>query len=127
MSNANVDTLSDRTGTKSPTITGGELCRARFNLNGTGTIADRDSFNISSFVDNATGDYTSNFSTAFPNANYCRSAFAATPAVSGYASSTQGSIPNQSVSSLRFLVFGFSPQNSADASEIHMSFFGDKS
>jgi hypothetical protein len=41
-----------------------------FNLNGTGTIAERDSFNISSYVDNGVGDYTANFATAMPNASY---------------------------------------------------------
>lgn len=41
-----------------------------FNLNGTGTIAARDDFNISSYTDNGVGDYTATFSTARPNANY---------------------------------------------------------
>ena len=70
MSNWRVDNISDRAGTGSPNIVGGELCRARSNLNGTGTIAPRDDFNVASYVDNGVGDYTFNFSTAFPNANY---------------------------------------------------------
>lgn len=70
MSTLRANTLSNSAGTGSPAITGGELSRARFNLNGTGTIAERGSFNVSSYVDNGTGDYTANFSTAFPNANY---------------------------------------------------------
>ena len=44
--------------------------KAWFNLNGTGTIAERDSFNISSYVDNGTGDYSVNFTTAFPSVNW---------------------------------------------------------
>jgi hypothetical protein len=41
-----------------------------WNLNGTGVIAERDSFNVSSYVDNGTGDYTANFTAAMVNANY---------------------------------------------------------
>ena len=40
------------------------------NFNGTGTPAIRDDFNVSSITDNGTGDYTVNFSTSMPNANY---------------------------------------------------------
>lgn len=70
MSTMRANTLSNIAGTGSPDITGGELSRARYNLNGTGTIAARDSFNIGSFTDNGTGDYTATFSTAMPNADY---------------------------------------------------------
>jgi hypothetical protein len=47
------------------------MCKAWVNFNGTGTVAIRDSFNVSSITDNGTGDYTINFTTAMPNANYC--------------------------------------------------------
>jgi len=46
-------------------------CRAWVNFNGTGTVAIRDSANVSSITDNGTGDYTVNFTTAMPDANYC--------------------------------------------------------
>jgi hypothetical protein len=45
-------------------------CRAWINFNGTGTPAARASGNVSSITDNAAGDYTLNFTTAFPDANY---------------------------------------------------------
>jgi hypothetical protein len=48
----------------------GTLCRAWVNFNGTGTVAIRGSFNVSSITDNGTGDYTVNFTTALPDANY---------------------------------------------------------
>ena len=48
----------------------GTLCRAWVNFNGTGTVAIRASFNVSSITDNGTGDYTVNFTTAMPDANY---------------------------------------------------------
>jgi hypothetical protein len=45
-------------------------CRAWCNFNGTGTVAIRASFNVSSITDNGTGNYTVNFTTAMPDVNY---------------------------------------------------------
>jgi hypothetical protein len=46
-------------------------CRAWVNFNGTGTVAIRGSGNVSSITDNGgTGNYTVNFTTAMPDANY---------------------------------------------------------
>jgi hypothetical protein len=45
-------------------------CRAWVNFNGTGTVSIRASGNVSSITDNGTGDYTVNFTTAMPDANY---------------------------------------------------------
>ena len=45
-------------------------CRAWVNFNGTGTVAIRGSGNVSSITDNGVGDYTINFTTAMPDANY---------------------------------------------------------
>ena len=45
-------------------------CRAWVNFNGQGTVAIRDSGNVSSITDNGTGTYTVNFTTAFADANY---------------------------------------------------------
>jgi hypothetical protein len=44
--------------------------RAWVNFNGTGTVAIRASYNVTSITDNGTGDYTLNFTTALPDANY---------------------------------------------------------
>jgi hypothetical protein len=49
-------------------------CRAWVNFNGTGTVAIRASGNVSSITDNGTGDYTVNFTTAMPDADYAVSA-----------------------------------------------------
>lgn len=49
----------------------GTLCRAWVNFNGTGTIAIRSSFNVTSITDNGVGDYIMNFTNAMPDANYC--------------------------------------------------------
>lgn len=45
-------------------------CRAWVNFNGTGTVAIQASGNVSSITDNGVGDYTVNFTTAMPDANY---------------------------------------------------------
>ena len=48
----------------------GQLCKAWVNFNGTGTVAIRASYNVSSITDNGTGDYTVNFTTALADGNY---------------------------------------------------------
>ena len=53
-----------------PANTAGQLCKAWVNFNGTGTVAIRASYNVSSITDNGVGDYTVNFTTAFADANY---------------------------------------------------------
>ena len=58
-------TIQDSAGT-----TIGTFCRAWVNFNGSGTVAIRASFNVTSITDNGTGDYTLNFTTAMPDANY---------------------------------------------------------
>lgn len=47
------------------------VAAAWINMNGTGTIAIRDDFNVASLTDNGTGDYTVNFTTAIGNTDYC--------------------------------------------------------
>jgi len=65
-------TVQDSAGTQI-----GTFCRAWVNFDGTGTFSPnpsttkiRASFNVSSITDNATGDYTVNFTNALPDANY---------------------------------------------------------
>lgn len=45
-------------------------CRAWVNFNGTGAVAIRGSANVSSITDNGVGDYTVNYTTSMPDANY---------------------------------------------------------
>ena len=64
-------TVQDSAGTQI-----GTFCRAWVNFNGTTVTSPasmtgvRGSFNITSILDNGTGDYTVNFTTAMPDANY---------------------------------------------------------
>ena len=45
--------------------------KAWVNFDGTGTVAIRDSFNVSSITDNGTGSYTVTIDNDMSNANYC--------------------------------------------------------
>jgi len=71
-----VNTLTDASSNNSTamaTINQG-TAKAWINLNGTGTIAARDSFNVSSIADQATGDTRVTVSSAFATTNYCTTA-----------------------------------------------------
>lgn len=50
--------------------------RAWVNFNGTGAVSIRSSGNVSSITDNGVGDYTINFTTAMPDADYVLSGMA---------------------------------------------------
>ena len=63
-------------------------CRAWVNFNGTGTVAIRDSGNVSSITDNGTGDYTINFTTAMPDASYVVSGVGGLQGTSGNSASS---------------------------------------
>jgi hypothetical protein len=47
-----------------------QVCKAWVNFNGTGTVAIRASYNVSSITDNAVGYYRVNLTTAMPDINY---------------------------------------------------------
>ncbi len=68
----------------------GYVARAWVNFNGTGTVAIRASGNVSSITDNGTGDYTVNFTTAMPDANY--SAVISNTVTASYATLVVGNI-----------------------------------
>ena len=60
--------VSDGGGATQNTVQG--LAKSWANLNGTGTIALRDSFNVSSVADDGTGDYDFTYTNNFGNVNY---------------------------------------------------------
>ena len=72
MSTLRLTTISNQGGTDSvpsQTVISGSA-KAWVNFNGTGTVAIRAGFNVSSITDNGTGNYTVNFTTAFADINY---------------------------------------------------------
>jgi hypothetical protein len=72
MSTLRTNTLSNAAGSASvpvDTVIGGSA-KAWVNFNGTGTVAIRQAFNVSSITDNGTGNYTLNFTNALADVNY---------------------------------------------------------
>ena len=73
-SNLTVDTLTKGATTLNTDelvdVNNTRVCKAWVNFNGSGTVAIRASYNVSSIVDNGTGLYTVNFTTAMPDTNY---------------------------------------------------------
>ena len=67
-----VNTLKDASGNNSvaTSVIAEGTAKAWANIDGSGTVSFRDSFNTSGLTDNGTGDYTTSFSTSFGNANY---------------------------------------------------------
>jgi hypothetical protein len=67
---ANVTTLNATSGVLATQNGMTGIAKAWVNFNGTGTVAIRGSFNVSSITDNGTGDYIINFTTAMPDTNF---------------------------------------------------------
>lgn len=70
MSTLNVTNISDGTDTTATANVVNGSAKAWVNFNGTGTVAIREQYNVSSITDNGTGDYTVNFTNALADANY---------------------------------------------------------
>lgn len=70
MSTLVVSNINDGTTTVPATYVTNGSAKAWVNFNGTGTIAARDSLNLSSLTDNGAGNYTVSFSNAMANENY---------------------------------------------------------
>jgi hypothetical protein len=93
MSTLRCTNLQDTSGSNSLTtaqIYNG-AAKAWVNFNGTGTVAIRAQFNVSSITDHNTGDYTVNFTTAMVDANYSSQA---TGDSSGTRFNTYGRVAN---------------------------------
>lgn len=114
MSTARFNTLQNAAGSKSvpvDTVVDGSA-KAWVNFNGTGTVAIRAAFNVSSITDNGVGDYTVNFTTAMADANY--SCIGAAAKQSGNAGGTTF-IPYDATSARTSSAYRFLTRNSASA------------
>ena len=101
--------------------------KAWVNFNGTGTIAARDSLNVSGLVDNSTGDYTVTLSNAMGNANYTISSNTSID-VGGY-DGQQNAQPkaNFSPTTALYKILTSNTISSAevDAAKVHSNIHGD--
>ena len=97
------------------------LCKAWVNFNGTSTVAIRASYNVSSITDNGTGDYTVNFTTAMPDANYTCAGMSGSPSaadtVNDFVAAT-----GPAAGSVRFGVRTLGG-SSFDATQVHIAVF----
>ena len=99
------------------------ISKAWVNFNGTGTVAIRSSYNVSSITDNGTGDYSVVFSTAMTDANYCTNMNSGDKAIVWGIPIFDG-VSNYTTSLCRFVT-----QNPSDAGQdnpiVCASFFGN--
>lgn len=101
--------------------------KAWVNFNGTGALAIRSSFNVSSVTDNGSqGDYTVNFSTALSNANYAAVATISKDATSTSYSTCTGSVSvnNLATGSVRILCGDNNTDTQQDGAVVSLVAFG---
>lgn len=98
------------------------IAKAWVNFNGTGTIAARDSENVSSLTDNATGQYTINFTSVFGAADYSTSF---TCDGSSFAGAATNFLDTFSSGSCRAISFNTVSGSATDSSLVTASMFGD--
>ena len=96
------------------------LVKVWFKLDGTGTIGSLDNFNVASFTDNGTGDYSGNLTNAMGNANY--STLAGTGSSDVFGSITGGS---QTTSVLRCTAYYPEGSGKLDRDQVYAMAAGD--
>ena len=123
MSTLKVATIQDTSGNNSstPAEVAEGRAKAWVNFDGSGTVAIRDSFNVTSITDNSTGNYTTNFTNAMANDDYA--------AICGYqASSSQTyvvQIVSQATGSVRHSFLNYANGAALDQSIVNIAVFGD--
>ena len=126
MATIQAPSISNQAGTGPIDLEYQSAAKAWGNLNGTGTIALRDSFNVSSVTDNGTGDYTFSYTSNMANGNYMvggagehnQDSYTAIPMVFGDTAPVTGSIKMQSLTTA-------SSPNFIDLRYFYMSIHGD--
>lgn len=93
--------------------------KAWVNFNGTGTVAIRASFNVSSITDNGVGNYTVNFTAAMPDANY---SVAVNAGDGGTGGAGAGAIYTQTTTSQRLYIFN-TAGSAADYAVVSLAVF----
>jgi len=125
MSTLKVNTIQDSSGSNASTTEQINQGRAKawVNFNGTGTVAIRDDFNISSITDSGTGVYTANFSSAMSNANYASVVSTGNNDKGRYGIMIDSD--DKTTSGCKIFGFQTSTGSSLDSSEVSLAIFGD--
>ena len=122
MSTLSVTTIKSKAALTPPVVNDsagtevGTFCRAWVNFNGTGTVAIRASFNVTSITDNNTGDYRVNFTSALADASY---AVVADTSVASFVRIGDGTMTTTACSLLTYN----SAVASTDFSQIYVALF----
>jgi hypothetical protein len=96
------------------------------NFNGTGTVAIRSSYNVSSITDNGTGDYTVNFATALSDANYSITGSAGSGnAFGSYCLNNSGAGSRYATTGCRINTFISQAGSVSDVDTVCVSIFGN--
>lgn len=125
MSTLKVNTLQDSSGNNPSTASQIAQGRAKawVNFNGTGTVAMRDNFNVSSITDSGTGVYTANFTTAMANANYASVVSTGNNDKGRYGIMIDSD--DKTTSACKIFGFQTSTGSSLDSEEVSLAVFGD--
>lgn len=117
-----ISTLNNDTGVLQTQNGMNGIAKAWVNFNGS-TAAINGSFNVGSITKNGTGDYTVNFTTAMPNANYVFSGTATYDTTWGAVVFPDNSLV-ASTTQFRFRVAGTAAYNVIDALRVTVAFNG---
>ena len=98
------------------------IAKVWVNFNGTGTVAIRDSYNVSSITDSGTGDYDINFTTSMNDTNY--SAVGGGPCTVGDHISVLG-FTDYTTSNVRLLTVRLSTDLVIDDTHVSAAIFGN--
>ena len=124
MSTIKTETLSTPSNVTVPvdTVVNG-TAKAWVNFNGTGTVAIRRAFNVSTITDNGTGDYTVNFTTAMVDADYSANVTADVGGVADFAVASTGDNSTARTTSLVRTRIGTTGGLPADSTIVSVAIF----
>ena len=125
MSELRADTITASDGTSPVTLTKQSAAKLWANLNGTSTIALRDSFNVTSIADNGTGNYTVTSTSSMSDTNYVCCATAGKDGGDLLNASNNESSYARTTSTVRKEVNRSSSDTQYDASVVESVWMGD--
>lgn len=101
---------------------GAMVVKAWVNFNGTGTVAIRAGYNVSSITDNGVGDYTANFTTNMVDANYTAIGVCVDNSAGSGTYGLRGSTTVKTIAACRFITAASSTATPTDLDTVYMSF-----
>jgi len=100
--------------------------KAWINLNGSSTVATRDTLNVSSLADEGTGQYLISFSSSMGNDDYTISGGARSPGVaSGVLNAPSNAAGDMATGSIEVYALGLGDGNPADFNHVFTIIHGD--